>query len=152
MQDLFANPQAIWFSFGLILLLGELILPGVLLIFFGLGAWTVVLISIVITLGGFIQFAVFIVASVVYLLLLRTRITALLYGKTWKFTNYASSTQDDVMGREVDVSQDIIPPHPGYVLLNGTLWQAKAAEAIATGSRVRIIKQDVLLLTVEKVV
>ena len=150
MCEWLAEPQITWFLFGLILLLGELIAPGIVLIFFGLGAWTVVAFLQFSSVGLDFQFGIFNTASLVFLILFRARVTSLFYGKNLQLKNFSTSLQDDIVGREVDVIESIVPPHPGRVLLNGALWQSKAVEAIEAGSRVRITKQDVLLLTVEK--
>ena len=37
------NPVLIWFLIGLALVLSEFMLPGIILVFFGLGAWAVCL-------------------------------------------------------------------------------------------------------------
>ena len=151
MYEWLAEPRITWFLFGLILLLGELMAPGIVLMFFGLGAWTVVAFLQFNSVSLVSQFGIFITASLVFLIVFRARVTSLFYSKSLQLKNFSTTLQDDIVGREVDVIEAIVPPHPGRVLLNGTLWQCKAIEAIEAGSRVRIIKQDVLLLTVEKV-
>jgi len=35
----FFNPTLIWFFIGLVLLIAEFSVPGVILVFFGIGAW-----------------------------------------------------------------------------------------------------------------
>ena len=149
MYEWFSEPRAIWFLVGLALLSGEVMAPGIVLIFFGLGAWTVVAFLTFSPFGLVFQLGTFTITSLAYLFLFRSRVASLFYSKALQFKNYSTSLQSDIIGREVDVIEAIDPPHPGRVLLNGTLWQAKASEAIIAGSRVRIIKQDVLLLTVE---
>lgn len=149
MYEWLAEPRVAWFLFGLFLLLGEVLLPGIVLMFFGLGAWAVVIFLTFAAFGLVFQIGVFIVASLACLLLFRARVATLFYSKSLQLKNFSSSIHDDIVGQEVDVIEPIMPPHPGRVLLNGALWQAKAEEPIAAGSRVRILKQDVLLLTVK---
>ena len=45
--------ELVWFLFGLALMLGEIVTPGFVLIFFGIGAW---LISLLLWLGVSITF------------------------------------------------------------------------------------------------
>ena len=40
------NIPLIWFILGLVLLLGEFVMPGLVIFFFGIGAWVVAILTI----------------------------------------------------------------------------------------------------------
>lgn len=150
MYEWLTEPRIAWFLFGLALMLGEVLMPGIVLLFFGAGAWTVVVSLTIISFGLTLQLAIFIIASFAFLALFRSRVEALFRSKGLHLNNSSTSLQNETVGQEVDVVETIAPPHPGRVLLHGTLWQAKASEFIPAGSRVRIVRQEVLLLTVKR--
>ena len=151
MNEWLADPRVTWFIFGFILLVSEIVTPGVVLMFFGFGAWATVLFLFIMPLTLPLQLVVFTTASVGSLVLFRAKIRALFYNKSLQLRNLPSNLSYDCIGTEVSVMESIIPPHPGRVLLNGTLWQATANQEIPAGNRVRITSQDVLMLTVELV-
>jgi len=69
------SPELIWFLIGLILLIGELAIPALILLFFGVGAWvTVAAIFIGIASNINIQLLIFIITSILAIALLRQRV------------------------------------------------------------------------------
>ncbi len=68
------DPVLIWFLAGLALILAEFMIPGVILIFFGVGAWmTAVTAWLGITPGWTSQLLTFAISSVVMLQLMPSR-------------------------------------------------------------------------------
>ncbi len=145
------NPVIIWFLIGLVLALAELAVPGVILIFFGLGAWLAALT----TWLGFTssldsQLLVFAVTSVVLLVLMRRWIKGRMYGHV-KEEHDLNVDLDEFVGHRVTVTQSIEPGKTdGRVEFKGAAWRAVADEAIPIGEQVVIQKVDGITLTVGK--
>ena len=72
--SIFSRPELIWFIVGLLLFLLELVLPGFVIFFFGVGAWITALLCLIADPGFNLQAIVFAVTSVISLLLLRKMI------------------------------------------------------------------------------
>ena len=54
----FLKPELIWFLIGLVLLLMEFAIPGLVVLFFGIGAWVVAGVCLLTDILGKIKFAV----------------------------------------------------------------------------------------------
>jgi len=67
----FMKPEFIWAMVGLILLLLEFALPGLIIFFFGVGAWIVAATCFFVDIGINAQLSIFITSSVVLLIALR---------------------------------------------------------------------------------
>ncbi len=67
----YLKPELIWFLVGLVMLLFEFALPGLIIFFFGVGAWIVAGLCFFLPLSPTWQLAIFLVTSVVCLLVLR---------------------------------------------------------------------------------
>ncbi|MFC1763344.1 NfeD family protein [Planctomycetota bacterium] len=147
-QD-FLKPELIWFLIGLVLLIAEFIIPGLVIFFFGIGAWVVAFICIVTDLGFNTQLLIFIGTSVLSLLLLRRWLKGIFHGHT---TAKQELTQDlqEYVGERAVVKATISPQHPGKVELHGTDWSATADQEIAAGTQVEIIEKDNLTLKVRE--
>ncbi len=66
------SPIIIWFVVGLVLILMEFIIPGLVIVFFGLGAWiAAIFVSIFPEMAFWVQMMIFTVFSVGALVLLR---------------------------------------------------------------------------------
>lgn len=143
------NPLLIWFLVGLALILVEFMLPGIILVFFGCGAW-IVAATTWLGLTGTLwsQLLLFAVASVVLMLCLRRWVRG-------RFLGFISSEQDptidldDFTGREVRVLQPIAPgSREGRVEFKGTKWIAVADRPLGKGELARIIAVDGITLKV----
>jgi membrane protein implicated in regulation of membrane protease activity len=144
--------QLIWFIVGLIFVLAELMLPGFVIIFFGIGAWTTALLVWLNILPSFTsQLLVFLIVSVLALVLFRKKATGVLRGKiTGKLAS--DDELDNVNGQKVKVVADILPNSvSGKVELFGTIWQAEADVPIQTGTIVEVIERNNLVLKVKSI-
>ena len=146
MSQLFQNPAILWFALGLLLLLAELALPGLIVIFFGLGAWLTALAFLLFDLSFNAQLVVFIAASVLNLVLLRR----LLLHK-WSYPRYSrNELSEEFIGKNCIVVENIVPgPVGGKVSFRGTTWTAKANTSIPAGETVRIRSKESIILFVE---
>jgi inner membrane protein len=148
MAQLFENPAIIWFLLGLGLMLGELLLPGLIVIFFGVGAWVAALAFLVFDLSFNGQLTVFILSSLLSLVLFRRS----LQKRWWQKQHPVNELADEFLGRTCQVTIPIVPgPGGGKVSFKGTTWKALANEEIPAGQTVRIIGKDSIVLLVEPV-
>ena len=58
------KPELIWFLVGLVLLIMEFALPGLIIGFFGAGAWIVAIICLVTNININTQLIIFIISSI----------------------------------------------------------------------------------------
>ncbi|MCB9772622.1 MAG: NfeD family protein [Candidatus Omnitrophica bacterium] len=143
------DPALIWFVVGLVFLMAELIAPGLVIVFFGVGAWIVAAVCLVKPISLNLQLIIFIVTSAVVLACLRNRFKTLFSGHTTAVQN-PNKDIEDFVGKRAVVKETIVPHKSGKVELNGTLWNADASEEIAIGESVHIVSIDNLLLKVKK--
>ena len=76
----FLRPELIWFLVGLLLLLAEFAIPGLIVLFFGIGAWIVAVTCLVAAPSLNVQLGIFIGSSVLSLVLLRSWLTGIFLG------------------------------------------------------------------------
>lgn len=139
------NPALFWLVLGLALVGLEIILPGIVLMFFGFGALLTSLCCLLFGIDPLTQTILFAVSSVIMLAALRR-----LFLRARWFAG--EKTKDEFAGKEVKVVADIPgTAEHGLVLLNGTNWNAIAREFIPKDSIVRIERRDGLTLVVSQV-
>lgn len=141
------SPALLWFLFGLVLMLLELVLPGIILVFIGLGAWVAALVAWlgwVDSLAG--QSLVFAVASVVLLVGLRRIFKEWFTGVTLE--NGSADELNEFIGKTVAVIASIPPGGVGKVEFKGAHWSAQCDESLSVGSSAIIKGRDGLCLLV----
>jgi len=144
----FLQPEIIWFLVGLVLLIFEFILPGLIIAFFGVGAWIVALVCLITDIGINTQLIIFIIASVLSLLCLRKWLKGIFLGHTGSKQNLKENL-DEFVGQRAVVKKKIVPKAGGKVEFHGTNWLAQADEEIAEGVMVEIISKDNITLKVK---
>ena len=144
----FLQPEIIWFLVGLVLLIFEFILPGLIIAFFGVGACVVALTCLFIDIGINTQLIIFIIASVLSLLCLRKWLKGIFLGHTGSKQNLKENL-DEFVGQKAVVKKKIVPKAGGKVEFHGTNWLAQADEEIAEGVMVQIISKDNITLKVK---
>lgn len=129
MENIFTS-GVVWFLVGLMLLLGELVLPGLVLIFFGLGAWVTALCCLFFDIGLNLQLGIFLASSLLSLVLLRKAIRE-------KYMNSrqgpSGNLEDDYIGQTVTALHDFGANTPGKVSFRGSDWDAICATAVTKG-------------------
>ncbi len=141
-----SKPELFWFILGLVLLLLELVIPGFVIIFFGIGAWATALLCLVANPGFNLQAIVFAVTSVLSLIALRKMLQ-----KRYFYTDskLSEKVEDEFTGREAVALSDILPGKTGRVEFKGTTWKAESDIEILEGQTVIIRKIDNVKLIVE---
>lgn len=146
----FLNEKVIWFAVGILLLVFELMFPGLIILFFAIGAWVVFLLLFLFNLSINSQLAIFLIASLLSLVLLRSYLKKYFGGhKTAQNTD--DVLLDDFIGQKASVEEDILPPATGNVSFRGTTWQAEADEKIEKGGTVEIIGKRSIKLKVKSI-
>jgi membrane protein implicated in regulation of membrane protease activity len=145
------NPVLVWFLIGLVLVLMEFFAPGVILVFFGVGAWvamTTTWLGWTESLGA--QVVVFIVSSLLLLFALRHWIRS-------RFHGHISDEQspevnlDEFSGQLVKVTREIVPGKTdGKVEYKGAEWSAMSDAGFNVGEQARIVSVDGITLRVRK--
>ena len=127
----------------------ELIVPGFVLFFFGLAAATVGVLRAVFGEAFDVswQLATFSLASVVYIAVLRRLLKKVFVGGK---VEAATDFDNESVGRVGRVTEPIDPPKSGRVLIGDAEWTAVADMPIAAGSDVRVVAQNNLTMSVER--
>ena len=146
----FLTPEIIWFLVGLVLLILEFILPGLIIGFFGVGAWIVAVVCLMNDIGLNTQLALFIASSVLSLVFLRQWLKGIFLGHEGSKQDLTHNLEEFIGERAV-VKERIVPKLVGKVEFHGTNWEASADEEIAAGTVVEIIGKDNITLKVKTV-
>ncbi len=146
----FIRPEIIWFLVGLVLLIMEFILPGLVVFFFGVGAWIVAIICLFTEIGINTQLIIFIVCSVLFLLVLRQWVKGVFLGHTDSRQDLKKN-MDEFVGQRAVVKEKILPKLGGKVEFHGTNWEARADQEIAEGVVVEIIGKDNITFKVKAI-
>lgn len=146
----FLKPELIWFLIGLALLMLEFVQPGLIIAFFGIGAWVVAVLCLSMTLSLNTQLLIFLGVSVVSLAVLRKWLKDIFFGHVQDPQDMTQPLSEFV-GQEAIVKQTIAPHKPGKIELNGTLWKAVADEPVEENATVTVIDSDNLTVKVKPV-
>lgn len=144
--SILSRPEVIWFIVGLALFLLELVIPGFVIFFFGIGAWVTALLCLVADPGINLQAIVFAVTSVLSLVALRKIIQKRFFYSKEELSN---EVEDEFSAKEAVALTDFNPGKTGKVEFKGTQWNAESESPITEGQRVVIKKKDSFKLIVE---
>jgi len=146
----FLKPEIIWFLVGIVLLMLEFVLPGLIICFFGIGACVVAIACLLVDISFNTQLIIFVISSVVLLLSLRKWFKSIFMGHIGAKQNVAEQLQE-FMGERAVVKSSISPKLGGKVEFHGTDWLAQADEEIPAGSVVEIVGKDNITLKVRAI-
>lgn len=138
----------VWFLVALISLVVEIETFQLVSVWFFIGSVAAIITTAIApknVVGIFIQLVVFTVVSVITLLLFRP-----LCKKKLKVDSEASKDINSMIGL-TGLCLSTVNETEGFVDINGTTWSARAGEEIVEGSKIHIVKQDNLILYVEKI-
>lgn len=135
--------ELFWFLLGFVLLVSEFVLPGIIIMFFGIGAWITALTTwLGWTESMASQNVVFAISSVVLLFVLRNRFKNAFVG-----TSTNDTIEDEYTNKEAKTLTDIDNEH-GKIEMKGAEWNARSTEPIAANSWVIIERREGLTLHV----
>ena len=144
-MDIFSNPAVIWFLIGLGLLLLELVLPGLAILFFGVGAWVTALVCAFTDINLNWQILIFLAASMLGLVVLRKYLKKRFFSKR---DTEAQDQLEEFIGRKARAVEDF-KDGAGKVEFKGTRWTARCDEKVSKGQWVIILSKDSLTLNVK---
>nr|WP_321465936.1 NfeD family protein [uncultured Desulfobulbus sp.] len=144
---MFANlsPVLLWFLAGVFFLVLELMLPGLIVFFFGLGAWCAALVLYLWPMELSYQLLVFLISSVFFLVVLRSTLKKVFLGRTLEPDAMDSALP---LTGTAEVIEDIVPPALGKVKYGGSFWQASAEVPLTKGMIVRVLEKKNLTIKV----
>jgi membrane protein implicated in regulation of membrane protease activity len=139
------SAAVIWFIIGFILFILEFVVPGLILFFFGLGAWIVAIVSLFYNVSLNEQMIIFVISSVVSIVLLRKWLSKII----WERKHSTELLEDEFIGKTAVAETQIRPGENGKIAFKGTSWQAASADIISKGENVIIIGNESILLIVK---
>lgn len=139
----------LWVYAGLLLMLAELMVPGFIMVFFGLAAASVGVLRFCFADAFDLtwQLAAFSVFSVLYIFLLRRWLKNVFTGSK---VEGATDFNNEYVGRLGKVIEEINPPVPGRVIIGETGWKALSDRPIAAGADIKVVSQNNLTMKVEE--
>ena len=142
---------SLWLGSGIFLMAIEFLVPGLVLVFVGLGSLTVVFGMHFGYIDGILQqFITFFISSIIYLFTLRFLVLRFVPSVTRK----ANIDEDEeVMGSIVEIVAEITSGEFGRVEHSGSSWQARAEgdQTILKGEQVKIIGRENITWIVQKI-
>ncbi|MCD6184558.1 MAG: NfeD family protein [Deltaproteobacteria bacterium] len=143
LSEMFKDPAMVWFLIGLACVLAEFALPGLIIIFFGIGAWCSALLLLVLDFSVFFQILFFILFSTLCLVFLRKRVS---FQK-----EVTEDTTEEFIGKRARAQDSFTKGEFGKVFFKGTSWKAEtlSKNIIEKGDYVKITGQESLTLLVE---
>ena len=142
---------SLWLSSGIFLTAIEFLVPGLVMVFVGLGSLTVALGMHLGYIDGIIpQFITFFISSIFYLLTLRFLVLRFVPTESRKEN---IDEDEEVIGSIVEIVVDIEPGELGRVEHGGSSWQARAEgeQTILKGEQVKITGRDNITWIVQKI-
>jgi len=142
---------SLWLSSGIFLTAIEFLVPGLVMVFVGLGSLTVALGMHLGYIDGIVpQFITFFISSIFYLLTLRFLVLRFVPTDSRKEN---IDEDEEVIGSIVEIVVDIEPGELGRVEHGGSSWQARAEgeQTILKGEQVKITGRDNITWIVQKI-
>jgi len=142
---------SLWLGSGIFLMAIEFLVPGLVMVFVGLGSLTVVFGMHFGYIDGILQqFITFFISSIIYLLTLRFLVFRFVPSATRKEN---IDEDEEVIGSIVELVADINSGEFGRVEHSGSTWQARAEgdQTILKGEQVKIIGRDNITWIVQKI-
>jgi len=142
---------SLWLGSGIFLMAIEFLVPGLVMVFVGLGSLTVVFGMHFGYIDGILQqFITFFISSIIYLLTLRFLVLRFVPSVTRKEN---IDEDEEVIGSIVELVEDINSGEFCRVKHSGSSWQARAEgdQTILKGEQVKIIGRDNITWIVQKI-
>ena len=145
-SEFISKPWVIWFLIGLVFMLMEFILPGLIVLFFGIGAWITALCTVLFDLNLNAQLIVFIATSILSLLFLRKYFKRIFVGKEEKAVD---EILEEFVGKTVIAEVDCNKGRIGMVTFKGSRWEAMSESDVKKGDHLKIVGKESIKLLVE---
>lgn len=126
------------------MILMELAVPGLVLVFFGVGAWLTALCCLIFEPGLNTQLVIFLAGSSISLALLRRYVK-----RRYMDKQPEAMLEDEYIGQTAVAVSSFNAGDIGKVLFKGSRWEATAQVAVTAGQRLRITGYKSIKLFVE---
>jgi len=143
------KPEVMWFAVGVVLLLLEFAMPGLIVFFFGVGAIIVGIVCLATDVSLNVQLVIFLASSVASLLLLRKAVTVVFAGHI-AGRQSGRENLDEFVGQKARVIRKITPDGGGKVELHGVGWEAEADVEIPEDAVVEVLDKKNITLKVKR--
>lgn len=147
------DPWLVWAVIGIACVGLEMLMPGFVIFFFGLGALATALCCLVPFVADtvWLQILLFVALSIFSLAFLRKKFTQVFVGTIFD-PKKPSRVEDDGIGDTAEVIEDVSELRDGRIRYRGTSWKARTRGAVcAKGSVVRIVVREDLTYIVEPI-
>lgn len=145
MADFFSQAEVIWFLIGLALIVLEFVVPGLVLVFFGIGAWVTALVCLITGVEINTQLIIFLGSSLITLALLRNSLKKRYMDKA----DVDKDLEDEYIGHTAVAISSFNAGETGKVSFKGSSWDAIAEHAITAGQQLKITGYKSIKLFVE---
>jgi inner membrane protein len=145
----FSRPEIIWFIVGMVLIILEFAMPGLVIIYFGLGAVLTAALCLMIDFSINAQIILFVIFSVASLLLTRRYLKKIFSGMN-RTTDDTFDTDNEYVGKKALVITPIDAGGEGRIDFQGSHWKATSKEFIEEGCRVVITGHENLTMKVKR--
>lgn len=133
-----------WLILGLVLVAAELLAPGVFLLWLGLAALAVGLLSLVIVWSWQVQIVAFALLSLAAIPLWRRMAR---HGEPEAGSEFLNRRAEALVGRVFTLDKPIVDGS-GTIRVDDTVWRVSGPDC-ASGSRVKVVRAEGARLTVE---
>lgn len=144
------EPWFVWALIGICCIGLEMLMPGFVIFFFGLGGLLTAVLSLIPFIAGLVwlQVLFFIIFTIFSLVVLRKKFSKIFEGTVFK--SKSGTYEDDGIGQFADVIEPISSIQEGRIRFRGTTWKALSnGVEIPVGQRVRIINRENVSYIVE---
>jgi len=140
------NDSLIWFIVCVALITLEMLVPGVIVIFFAFGALIIAILELFVDLPFVWEASIFALSSIMSLGVLRNKFKTALTSRKENLLHH-----DDYIGKRVFVVEELIDSNTGKVELHGTNWNAISEDNLKVGDEAIVIERDNITLKVAKI-
>ncbi|RYF17843.1 MAG: NfeD family protein [Flavobacteriales bacterium] len=141
----FRNISVVWFVIGFVFFLLEFVVPGFILFFFGVAAWVVALLTLVVDVSLNVQLIIFLATAILTVALLRKWLS----NKIGMYREGPKTLEDEYVGKQALAETAMGPGKNGKVEFRGTSWDASSEDYIEAGQNVLITETRSILLIVK---
>ncbi len=144
------QPWFVWALIGLACIGLEMLMPGFVIFFFGLGGLATALFCLIPFVSGmlWLQVLVFVFFSTLSLVFLRKRFSKIFGGTI--FDSHKGNPEEAGVGKTAEVIETVGALTEGRIRFQGTSWKAHSREGeIAAGRTVRILSREGMTYLVE---
>ena len=141
----------IWLGLGFFFMATEFLVPGLVMVFVGLGALTVALSMYLGYIDSLIQqFLIFFISSIIYLISLRFLVLSFVPTNRRKEN---IDEDEEVIGKIVEIISDINSDEFGRIEHSGSSWKARSegGQSILKGEQAKIVGRDNITWIVKKI-